>query len=157
LCGRSTSPPANSCPLIRLSFLPPLPAPARGISHSIPTTGSSTTSTKRPRPQAAATLKQKVPTLPGYAGTNFTSEIVVAPGGRFLYVGNRLHNSIGIFAIAADGRVRWIGEEWTRGDYPRNIALDTSGSFLVACNHHSDQVTVFRVDRATGRLGFTEQ
>jgi 6-phosphogluconolactonase len=106
---------------------------------------------------AATTLKQKVTTLPGYAGTNFTSEIVVAPGGRFLYVGNRLHNTIGIFAIAADGRVRWIGEEWTRGDYPRNIALDPSGSFLVACNHRSDQATVFRVDRATGRLGFTGQ
>ena len=106
---------------------------------------------------AAATLKQKVTTVPGYAGTNFTSEIVLTQDARFLYVGNRLHNTIGIFAIAADGRVRWIGEEWTRGDYPRNVALDPSGNFMVACNHRSDQVTVFRVDRSSGRLRFTNQ
>jgi 6-phosphogluconolactonase len=106
---------------------------------------------------AAATLKQKVTTVPNYAGTNFTSEIVISPDARFLYVGNRLHNTIGIFAVDAAGRVRWIGEEWTRGDYPRNIALDPSGEFLVACNHRSDQATVFRVDRATGRLRFTDQ
>ena len=106
---------------------------------------------------AAATLKQKVTTVPGYSGTNFTSELVVTHDGRFIYVGNRLHNTIGIFAIAADGRVRWIGEEWTRGDYPRNIALDPTGNFMVACNHRSDQATVFRVDRATGGLRFTNQ
>lgn len=106
---------------------------------------------------AAVTLKQKVTTVPGYAGTNFTSEIVVAPDARFLYVGNRLHNTIGIFAIASDGRVRWIGEEWTRGDYTRNIALDPTGNFMVACNHRSDQATVFRVDQPTGRLRFTNQ
>jgi 6-phosphogluconolactonase len=106
---------------------------------------------------AAVTLKQKVTTLPGYAGTNFTSEIIVARDARFLYVGNRLHNTIGIFAVAADGRVQWIGEEWTRGDYTRNIAIDPTGNFLIACNHRSDQVTVFRVDRSTGRLRFTNQ
>ncbi|HEX3350792.1 MAG TPA: lactonase family protein [Acetobacteraceae bacterium] len=109
-------------------------------------------------PQTAAmTLKQKTPTLSGYSGTNFTSEIVVAPDGRFLYVANRLHNTIGVFAIAPDGRVRWIGEEWTRGDYPRNIALDPTGRFMAACNHRSDNVTIFRVDRATGMLAFTNQ
>ena len=96
-------------------------------------------------------------TVPGYAGTNFASEIVVSADARFLYVGNRLHNTIGIFAIAADGLVRWVGEEWTRGDYPRNIALDPTGNFMLVCNHRSDQVTVFRVDRASGRLRFTDR
>ena len=106
---------------------------------------------------ASVALKQLTTTLPGYSGTNFTSEIVVAPNGRFLYVANRLHNSIAIFAVAADGRVRWLGEEWTRGDYPRNIALDPTGQFMAACNQRSDQVTVFRVDRTTGRLAFTNR
>ena len=53
--------------------------------------------------------------------------------------------------------MRWLAEEWTRGDYPRNIALDPSGRFMVACNHRSDNATVFRVDRGTGRLAFTGQ
>lgn len=103
---------------------------------------------------AAVTLKQKTSTLPGYAGTNFTSEIVVTSNGRFIYIGNRLHNSIAIFAVAADGQVRWLGEEWTRGDYPRNIALDPSGRFMYACNQRSDNVAVFRVNPTSGSLAF---
>jgi 6-phosphogluconolactonase len=102
----------------------------------------------------AVTLKQKTTTLPGYAGTNFTSEIIVTPNGRFIYIANRLHNTIAIFAVAADGRARWLGEEWTRGDYPRNIALDPSGRFMYACNQRSDNVTVFRVNPSSGLLTF---
>ncbi len=106
---------------------------------------------------AAVHLKQLVPTLPGYSGTNFTSEIVVAPNGRFLWVANRLHNSIATFAIGRDGQVRWVADEWTRGDYPRNMALDPSGRFMAVCNQRSDQVTVFRVNGATGGLSFANQ
>ena len=107
---------------------------------------------------AALRLKQKISILPpGYAGTNYASELVIAPCGRFIYAVNRLHNSIGILAAGADGRVRWIGDEWTRGDYTRNIALDPSGRFMVACNQRSDQATVFRVDSASGRLTFTNR
>jgi 6-phosphogluconolactonase len=106
----------------------------------------------------ALTLKQKIPTLPaGYAGTNFTSEIVITPNGRFIYVANRLHNSIAWFAVEGDGRVGWVGEEWTRGDYPRNIALDPSGNWMFACNQRSDNITAFRVDQGTGALTFVER
>ncbi len=106
---------------------------------------------------AALRLKQRISILPpGYAGTNYASELVVAPSGRFIYAVNRLHNSIGILAVGADGRVRWVGDEWTRGDYPRNVALDPSGHFMVACNQRSDQATVFRIDPASGRLTFTD-
>ena len=104
---------------------------------------------------AAVHLKQLVSTLPGYSGTDFTSEIVVSPDGRFLWTANRLRNSIATFAIARDGTVRWVAEEWTRGDYPRNMALDPTGRFMAVCNQRSDQVTTFRVDRGTGRLSFT--
>jgi 6-phosphogluconolactonase len=84
----------------------------------------------------------------------FTSEIVITPTGRFIYVGNRLHNSIAWFAVEGDGRVGWVGEEWTRGDYPRNIALDPSGNWMFACNQRSDNITAFRVNQGTGALTF---
>ncbi len=107
---------------------------------------------------AALQLRQRISTLPpGYAGTDYASELVITPNGRFVYAGNRLHNSIGIFAVAPDGSLGWIGDQWTRGDYTRNIALDPSGRFMVACNHRSDQATVFRVDPATGGLPFTNR
>jgi len=42
--------------------------------------------------------EQTISTLPpGFKGTNFTAEIVLSPDGRFLYVSNRLHDSVGIF------------------------------------------------------------
>jgi 6-phosphogluconolactonase (cycloisomerase 2 family) len=41
------------------------------------------------------------------------------------------------------------------GDYPRHFAIDPSGSFLFACNQHSDSVTSFRIDNGTGKLSFT--
>ena len=43
--------------------------------------------------------RQTISTLPpGFAGSNFCSEILVSADGRFVYAGNRLHDSIGIFS-----------------------------------------------------------
>jgi 6-phosphogluconolactonase len=94
---------------------------------------------------------------PGYAGSNFCSEIIVSGDGRFVYAGNRLHDSISIFSVAADGTLRFVGEEWTRGNYPRSFHFDPTGRFLYCCNQRADNVTVFRVDRAKGTLQFTGQ
>jgi len=100
--------------------------------------------------------RQTLSTLPpGFAGSNFCSEILVSPDGRFLYAGNRLHDSIAIFSIADDGLLTYLGEEWTRGNYPRSFNFDPSGRFLYCCNQRADNVTVFRVDRDKGALTFT--
>jgi 6-phosphogluconolactonase (cycloisomerase 2 family) len=103
------------------------------------------------------TSRQTVSTLPpGFAGSNFCSEILVSGDGRFVYAGNRLHDSIGIFAVGPKGTLSRVGEEWTRGDYPRSFAFDPGGRFLYCCNQRGDNVTVFRVDRKTGSLDFTD-
>ncbi|MGH9159222.1 MAG: lactonase family protein [Vicinamibacteraceae bacterium] len=100
--------------------------------------------------------RQTISTLPrGFAGTNFCSEILVSTDGRHVYAGNRLHDSIAILSIGPDGRLTFVGEEWTRGDYPRSFAFDSTGRFLYCCNQRADAVSVFRVDRATGALSFT--
>jgi 6-phosphogluconolactonase len=102
------------------------------------------------------TARQTVSTLPrGYAGSNFCSEILVSADGKFVYAGNRLHDSIGVFAVGARGDLTFVGEEWTRGDYPRSFAFDPAGEFLHCCNQRADNVTTFRVDRKTGGLAFT--
>lgn len=102
--------------------------------------------------------RQTISSLPpGYAGSNFCSEILVSPDGRFVYAGNRLHDSIGIFAIGDDGTLRHVADEWTRGNYPRSFSLAPGGGFLYVCNQRADHVTVFRVDKASGRLDFTGQ
>ncbi|MGO9469905.1 MAG: lactonase family protein [Isosphaeraceae bacterium] len=100
--------------------------------------------------------RQTISSLPpGFAGTNFCSEILVSADGRFVYAGNRLHDSIGIFSIGPDGTLAFAGEEWTRGNYPRSFNFDPTGRFLYCCNQRADNIAVFRVDRQTGRLAFT--
>jgi 6-phosphogluconolactonase len=92
---------------------------------------------------------------PEFAGTNYTSEIAVSPDGRFLYALNRLHDTVTICAIAADGRIQRIGEASTLGDYPRHLAIDPSGNFVYVCNQRSDSITAFRRNPATGLLTAT--
>jgi 6-phosphogluconolactonase (cycloisomerase 2 family) len=102
------------------------------------------------------TSRQTISSLPpGFAGSNFASEIMVSSDGRFVYAGNRLHDSIGIFSVGNDGELTHVGEEWTRGNYPRSFNFDPAGEFLYCCNQRADNVTVFRVDHKTGGLVFT--
>ena len=101
---------------------------------------------------------QSLSTLPkGFAGTNFTSEVHVSKDGRFVYVANRLHDSIAWFSVDAAGTLTWVGETWTRGDYPRSFTIDPSGNFLYTCNQRSDAIAAFRVNQQTGELTFTGQ
>lgn len=100
--------------------------------------------------------QQTISTLPGrFAGTNFTSEVMVSPDGQFLYAANRLHDTIAVFSIDGGGGLTHVGESSTLGDYPRNLNIDPTGSFLYVCNQRSDGITSFRIDRDTGLLKFT--
>jgi 6-phosphogluconolactonase (cycloisomerase 2 family) len=102
--------------------------------------------------------KQTLSTLPhGFAGTDFTSEVVVSADGRFVYAANRLHDSIAFFSVSPSGTLTLAGEEWTRGDYPRSFDIDPTGNFLFSCNQRGDAITTFRVNRQTGALTFTGQ
>lgn len=102
------------------------------------------------------TARQTISTLPpGFAGSNFCSEILVSSDGRFVYAGNRLHDSIGIFSVGPNGELTFVGEEWSRGNYPRSFAFDPTGRFLYCCNQRADSIAVFKVDREKGGLTFT--
>jgi 6-phosphogluconolactonase len=100
---------------------------------------------------------QTVSTLPdGFTGENTTSEIQTTPDGRFLYVANRGHNSLAVFAIdSATGKLTSLGHEPTRGNIPRHFRIDPTGSYLIAVNATSGDAAVFRINRTTGLLEFT--
>ena len=93
-------------------------------------------------------------TLPkGFDGMNNTADLHVHPTGKFLYVSNRGHDSLAIFAIDAQtGHLKPIGHQPTGGKTPRNFAIDPSGAFLLAANQDSGSVVVFRIDPDTGKL-----
>lgn len=104
------------------------------------------------------TSRQTISSLPaGFAGSNFCSEILVSTDGQFVYGGNRLHDSIGIFAVGSDGTLTFVADEWTRGNYPRSFNFDPTGQFFYSCNQRGDNIAVFRVDRQSGALNFTGQ
>jgi 6-phosphogluconolactonase len=104
------------------------------------------------------TSRQTISTLPqGFQGSNFCSEILVSADGKFVYAGNRLHDSIGIFAVGSDGTLSQVADEWTRGNYPRSFNFDPTGNFLYCCNQRADNIAVFKVDRKTGELHFSGQ
>jgi 6-phosphogluconolactonase len=95
-----------------------------------------------------------VTTLPtGETGKNTTAEIGVAPDGRFLYVSNRGHDSVAVFAVAqGSGRLSFFGCEPTGGKRPRFFTLDPAGNFLYAANQEGDNIVAFNVDKESGML-----
>lgn len=100
--------------------------------------------------------RQTISTLPaGYAGSNFCSEILVSSDGQTVYAGNRLHDTVGVFSVGADGTLKHVDDVPTRGNYPRSFNFDPTGRFLYCCNQRADNITVFEINRETGALTFT--
>lgn len=91
-----------------------------------------------------------------FFGVNTTAEIQVSPSGRHVYISNRGHDSIAIFAIdQASGRLAPLGWQSTRGRQPRFFTLDPWGRFLCAANELTDTIEVFRIDQRHGTLTHT--
>jgi 6-phosphogluconolactonase (cycloisomerase 2 family) len=100
--------------------------------------------------------RQTISTLPpGFSGSSFGSEIMVSANGKFVYAGNRLYDSIAIFSVGGTGALSYLGDEWTRGNYPRSFNVEPGGNFLYVCNQRADNIAVFRRNHQTGGLAFT--
>jgi 6-phosphogluconolactonase len=97
---------------------------------------------------------QTVSTLPEYfEGANTAAEIDVHPSGKWLYVSNRGHNSVVLFAIdAARGTLKYVEEQGTGGAKPRHFGIEPSGRYLAIGNQDSDTVLVCGIDAGNGRL-----
>ncbi len=86
---------------------------------------------------------------------NNTSHILIHPNGRFVYIGNRGDDSIGVFSIDPDtGVVAFVETEPVRGHWPRGFAIDPDGRWLIVAGQYSDTVGVMEIDPDTGRLSF---
>lgn len=100
------------------------------------------------------TEKQYIAALPeDFTETNDASAIHISADGRFIYTGNRGHNSIAVFEVNTDtGGITFIEHTPTGGAWPRDFVLDPSEAFIVAANQHTGNLVLFARDQETGKL-----
>jgi 6-phosphogluconolactonase len=96
---------------------------------------------------------QTISTLPaGFDERNTCSQIHLTPSRRFLYVGNRGHNSIAGFRVAPDtGFLKPAGHAATEA-VPSAFCLDPDGSFLFAAGTATGRLASYRIDDESGAL-----
>ncbi len=100
---------------------------------------------------------QILPSLPAsYTGNSRAAGIQVDQQGRFLYVSNRGHDSIAVFAIDPQtGLLSFIEATSSTGRTPRFFTLTPNGRYLFALNEDSDSIAAFAVDPEQGTLQAT--
>lgn len=97
---------------------------------------------------------QYISTLPAeFTENNQGSAIHISSDGRFIYAGNRGHNSIAVFSVdQKSGELSFMEHTFTEGDWPRDFDLDPSGKFIVASNQESGNLVLFSRDENSGQL-----
>jgi 6-phosphogluconolactonase len=85
-----------------------------------------------------------------------TAETVVHPNGKFVYVSNRTHDTIAVFACApGTAKLTLIQNAAAEGKIPRNFCLDPSGKWMIVAHQDSNTAALLKVDPETGKLTFT--
>ncbi|MGW1420051.1 lactonase family protein [Bradyrhizobium manausense] len=133
--------------------------PTRGFAYLSNELDSSIEAYAYDAEQGALKPLQILPATPSsFAGDNTAAGIAIAPSGRFVYMSNRGHDSIAIYAVdEKTGLLSPIGWQPTQGGGPRFFTLDPAGKLLYAANELTDTVVAFRVDEAAGTLTPTGQ
>ncbi len=113
-------------------------------------------------PDGTLRLIQTISSVPEgvktFGAGNGPAEVRVDRAGKFLYVSNRGHDSIGVFAIDhAKGTLSLVEHVPTGGKNPRSMTFDPTGNYLLAGNGTSNNLVAFKVDSRTGRLTSTGQ
>jgi 6-phosphogluconolactonase len=95
---------------------------------------------------------QTISSLPSnFGGYSSGAEIKVSPNGKFVYVSNRGHNSIGIFSVKSDGTLQAVKWETVDINTPRAFTIDPTGKYLIVANQGSNTITGFSIN-ADGTL-----
>jgi 6-phosphogluconolactonase len=127
--------------------------PTKNIVYFSDEQGCSVTGYRLDISNGALSHFQTITTLPaGYTGRNTCSQIQISSSGKFLYAGNRGHNSIAGFSVdAASGRLKAI-EQTSAEAVPGAFSLDPEGKFLFAAGTVSGRLGSYRINGDTGKL-----
>jgi len=132
--------------------------PAGGFVYVCNEMGMSVTAFKLDPASGTLTPLQTLPTVPAdFSGRASVAEIFCHPGGKWLYVSNRVHDSIAVFAIAPDGKLTWLQDMPAQVQIPRGFAIDPTGQWLIVAGQKDNRIAVLKIDPATGKLSATDQ
>lgn len=96
---------------------------------------------------------------PGAGNNHGSADIQISPDGKFLYMSNRGdENTVAIYKVdEKTGLLTPAGIESSEGNHPRNMLIDPTGRFLLVGNMKSNEVVIFKRNRATGQLSVTSR
>lgn len=100
---------------------------------------------------------QRLSSLPtDFADISYGAAIKLSPKQDFLYVANRGLNAISVFAIDEQGKLTYIQDQSTGGNWPRDFVISNDGEFLLVANQLSSDITVLKRDTKSGLLSSTD-
>lgn len=113
---------------------------------------ANTVTVLRANSDGSFTAGKTLSTLPaGFDGASYGAHIAVNRAGTRLYLSNRGHDSIAVFAIARDGGLSLLQHVSCGGHWPRLFLLREGRGELLVANERSGNVAVLRI-QADGRL-----
>ncbi|MFT8748034.1 lactonase family protein [Liquorilactobacillus nagelii] len=100
---------------------------------------------------------QQLTTIPAtWDKHNGAAAIKISADGKFIYVSNRGHDSIAVFAWDQE-KLRLIQTISVAGSFPRDFAIDPTGKFLLVANQESDNATLFSRSIQSGQLAYLQK
>lgn len=95
---------------------------------------------------------QQLSTIPeDWTTHNGAAAVKISTDGKFVYVSNRGHDSLAVFAWN-DQQLQLVQRITVAGSFPRDFAIDPTGKFLLVANQESDNATLFSRSLTSGKL-----
>ncbi|MDE2161755.1 MAG: lactonase family protein [Alphaproteobacteria bacterium] len=117
--------------------------PHRPFAYLVAEIGSLVTALRR-YPDGRLEQMQILSTLPpDFTAHNQAAHIAMNRAGSRLYISNRGHNSIAVFAIAPSGKLTLLQHSSTGGDWPRFFLLLEDHKRLIVANERSGTLVLF--------------
>ncbi|WP_084579205.1 lactonase family protein [Sphingomonas azotifigens] len=114
---------------------------------------ANTVTVLRALPDGRFTAVATLSTLPkGFTGTSAAAHIAVNAAGTRLYLSNRGHDSIAVFAIQPDGGLTPLQHAGCGGHWPRLFLLREGDREMLVANERSGNIARLAIG-ADGRLG----
>jgi 6-phosphogluconolactonase len=97
--------------------------------------------------------RETLSTLPGGAPENLAADLHLTPAGDRVYVSNRGHNSLAVFAATLEGALTRLAVADCGGNWPRNFALSPDGRHILVANQTSGEIVTLPRQPGLGEVG----